>query len=339
MIDRFLSIIRQCFESADTTYFLGIVPTLIIGYVLYRQNSKNNNTRKSFKDFIAFVFPKFIYSHRSTWIDFASFFLNPIIASTLLLPFILNSYWLRNQINEALYKNLGPTTPLLAFGNSWMHTIILTLIIFITIDFVSYINHYLMHKSKYLWPFHEVHHSAQVLTPLTTYRAHPVEYLLENTIISMVTGFIYGIHDYLFVVETPLALILNVNIFLVFFHFTTAQLRHSHLWVTYPDWLSRILISPAQHQIHHSRDVQHFDKNLGSLLSIWDSIFGTIYLPKKKLELQVGLSPERSERYKTLLSLYIEPFLSIFQLMKQKAKNRIAASVRKKAEFIRPLNS
>jgi len=50
-------------------------------------------------------------------------------------------------------------------------------------------------------------------------------------------------------------------------------------------------VTPRYHQIHHSSDPQHYRANLGSLLTIWDKIFGTYFDPntvKEKLRFGIG---------------------------------------------------
>jgi hypothetical protein len=43
-----------------------------------------------------------------------------------------------------------------------------------------------------------------------------------------------------------------------------------------------LILSPAHHQIHHSDDPQHFNRNLGSVLAVWDWMFGTLEIPDEK---------------------------------------------------------
>jgi sterol desaturase/sphingolipid hydroxylase (fatty acid hydroxylase superfamily) len=43
-----------------------------------------------------------------------------------------------------------------------------------------------------------------------------------------------------------------------------------------------LILSPAHHQIHHSRDPAHFNRNLGSVLAIWDWLFGTLEIPPER---------------------------------------------------------
>ena len=51
---------------------------------------------------------------------------------------------------------------------------------------------------------------------------------------------------------------------------------HSNLRTNY-GLLRYVLVTPQSHRIHHSRLPEHRDKNFGTLLSIWDHLFGTQY--------------------------------------------------------------
>ena len=64
--------------------------------------------------------------------------------------------------------------------------------------------------------------------------------------------------------------------------FFGATLHHSHIWLTYGRMLEHVFISPAQHQVHHSTDPQHYDRNFGTMLALWDWLFGTLYVIKGK---------------------------------------------------------
>ena len=44
------------------------------------------------------------------------------------------------------------------------------------------------HKIPALWEFHKVHHSAEVMTPLTELRQHPVEIIVVVNLIGLATG-------------------------------------------------------------------------------------------------------------------------------------------------------
>jgi len=71
---------------------------------------------------------------------------------------------------------------------------------------------------------------------------------------------------------------------LVLFIHAYVHLQHSHMWIAFRGLAGRIFISPAHHQVHHSENPKHFNKNFGSCLALWDWMFGTLYVPAKKRE-------------------------------------------------------
>ena len=81
-----------------------------------------------------------------------------------------------------------------------------------------------------------------------------------------------------------------------------------HVWLSYGPVLSRVFISPAQHQIHHSKAPQHFDKNFGFIFAFWDVWFGSLYVPRAKEHIDVGLPDRQDEAYSSVLRLYALPF-------------------------------
>ena len=76
----------------------------------------------------------------------------------------------------------------------------------------------------------------------------------------------------------------DTNIILVLFIHVYVHLQHSHVWISFRGVLGRIFVSPAHHQVHHSANPKHFNKNFGSCLALWDWMFGTLYVPGKERE-------------------------------------------------------
>ena len=68
-------------------------------------------------------------------------------------------------------------------------------------------------------------------------------------------------------------------------------------------------MSPAQHQIHHSVEERHHDKNFGTVLSLWDWLGGTLYLAEKGQELRYGLTGDPAPETNGLAALYLRPVL------------------------------
>ena len=44
----------------------------------------------------------------------------------------------------------------------------------------------------FLWEFHKVHHSAEVLNPITGFRSHPVDQVLDAVVMGAMTGLALG---------------------------------------------------------------------------------------------------------------------------------------------------
>lgn len=159
-----------------------------------------------------------------------------------------------------------------------------TVALFLAYELGYWVYHYLNHAVPFLWELHKVHHSAEVLTPLTNSRVHPLDGLLFANVLAVFMGLTDGALNFALGAGVPQFTIANGNALIVLFTFTIAHLHHSHVWLAFTGTWGRILISPAHHQIHHSTDPRHFNKNLGSCLAIYDWLFGTLYMPAKERE-------------------------------------------------------
>jgi len=118
--------------------------------------------------------------------------------------------------------------------------------------------------------------SAEYMTPLTWLRIHPVEMLINNLRRALVYGLITGAFMFISGGAVSELSFLGVNLISLIFFMMGANLRHSHIPITYGSRLEAIFISPIQHQIHHSSDPQHINHNFGSKFALWDLMFGTL---------------------------------------------------------------
>jgi sterol desaturase/sphingolipid hydroxylase (fatty acid hydroxylase superfamily) len=63
------------------------------------------------------------------------------------------------------------------------------------------------------------------------------------------------------------------------------------------------------HWVHHSRWQPETDSNYGSVLSVWDRIFGTFRLRANPAEIQLGLDDDREERHwRSLAGMLTRPW-------------------------------
>jgi len=292
-----------------------VIPaTAILCIALYLLRGRNGSP-VSWAGFRRYAFPRSIYAHRSARLDLQMFMFNIVIGAVLLAPLLAISTITAGWTSMMLNGLLGVREQL-PDGDGWPSAW-LTLALLWAMDAGFFLSHRLQHKLPWLWEFHKVHHSAPVLNPLSAYRQHPVDQFVDGASIGVATGITFGIfhYGYMGVAEPLSAMGYNLGVYV--FYLTGAHLRHSHIWLGYPRWLSRILISPAQHQIHHSAEPRHRDVNFGGIFAVWDALAGTLYVPSRRESFPLGL-PEREQRaYSSLVGLYVVPIYRAVAQFKQ----------------------
>jgi sterol desaturase/sphingolipid hydroxylase (fatty acid hydroxylase superfamily) len=180
--------------------------------------------------------------------------------------------------------------------------------LFLAYELGYWFNHWLSHKVPVLWEFHKVHHSAEVLTPLTNFRVHPVYAWIFANILAFSAAVANGTGHYLFGAAIPQYALADTNMILVLFIHAYVHLQHSHMWIAFRGLLGRILISPAHHQLHHSADPRHFNKNFGSCLAVWDWMFGTLHIPTKERETLTFGVPDHRDAH-TVKGEFVNPLI------------------------------
>ena len=178
-----------------------------------------------------------------------------------------------------------------AFGaqpaSSWPYWLIMmvgSVVVFLAYEFGYWIDHFLAHKVPILWEFHKVHHQAEALSPATNFRVHPVDTVVFSNILCLTMGPTNGALCYAFGLPFEQASMFGYFSILTVFAYIVVQLQHTHVWIPLTGVWGRIFVSPAHHQIHHSANPIHFDRNMGSCLAIFDWFFGTLHLPARKRE-------------------------------------------------------
>lgn len=269
------------------------------------------------------LFPKNIVLSRSTFADLGYFYFNLFVFSIVFGWALLSYGTVSRSVAGLLVALFGPMppAPLPAFACRS----ILTVMLFLAYEFGYWLNHYLSHRIAFLWEFHKVHHSATALTPLTNFRVHPAYMCIFLNILAVCIGLANGVGDYLLGQPAPQYGLSETNLILVFFIYVYVHLQHSQVWISFTGWLGRLLMSPAHHQIHHSRNPAHFNKNLGSCLAVWDWMFGTLYIPPAQREpLEFGVEPDREHAH-TIRGELIAPFGRAAMVLKELVERRSRA--------------
>ncbi len=201
------------------------------------------------------------------------------------IPF--NSNWNKNRgdlsgditstivifgILDAVLKSATPFLLLILLANWVPGSIALALwvqiiLVGLLIELGSYVSHRLHHQIGWLWALHAMHHSPERLHTLNNFRFHPFNHIF-NHIFMIVPVLLMGFSAEAILGYTALTLPLLL-------------LQHSNIDFNF-GWLNYVLNSNQVHRWHHSSASNEGNKNLGRALVIWDQVFGTFYLPRKK---------------------------------------------------------
>jgi sterol desaturase/sphingolipid hydroxylase (fatty acid hydroxylase superfamily) len=286
MLDQLTAPFALFFTTNDRVSWLYLLSAFTIAFFLYLVH-KQDYVRQE-KSALTVIFPKDILWHRSSINDYLYFYTDLLFQGAFISVLfssvsVVVAYSTETSLNDWLPVFKGRLQD--AYGVGLLSTLLLAIVA----DFALFFSHFLLHRIPWLWEFHKVHHSAEVMTPITVFRMHPVDNIFAFSMGGLFIGAALGCINFFQGHVTVLYNVAGVNVILILFYLLGYNLRHSHIWWSWGPFFSRIFISPAQHQIHHSSAPEHFDKNLGFTFAFWDSLFGTLYVPKAKETIIFGL--------------------------------------------------
>jgi len=277
--------------------------------------------RKPLRQAFVEVFAKRIWLSRSAIADYKILIINQAIMMGL-APRLISKLAIATLLFEALHIWLDGRVLLWPNMTGWVIAALFTYCIFLLDDASKYLLHRALHRWPLLWNFHKVHHSAEVLTPLTVYRVHPVEAVLFSLRAVIVQAIAIAVFLFFFGDRTTLVSILGANVFLFFFNLAGSNLRHSHVWISYGRLLEHWLISPAQHQIHHSLEERHFDRNFGAVLAIWDRMGGSLEVANSQNKpVGFGINAKDAMISHSIYAIYVSPIRDATRQIIRHAKN------------------
>jgi sterol desaturase/sphingolipid hydroxylase (fatty acid hydroxylase superfamily) len=220
---------------------------------------------------------------RHAGVNFIFTVLHLIIHTGLAVLIIKLSDWCRSENFGLVY---------------WFRAGVLTTVIIgvLALDFSSWLVHFVMHKNRFLWKFHLVHHSDTNVDVTTGLRHHPGDSLLRG-IFFMLLIFVSGAPMYSVMIYQTLVVVTTA--------FTHANIRLSP---GLDKAISYVLVSPNMHKVHHHWKQPYTDSNYGAVFSFWDRILGT-FLKLEPGNIRYGLDryyPE--EKDEDFMALIKKPF-------------------------------
>ncbi|MCX4763952.1 sterol desaturase family protein [Streptomyces sp. NBC_01275] len=139
--------------------------------------------------------------------------------------------------------------------NAWYTWVIL----FFGVDLTIYGYHRMTHRVRVMWAGHQVHHSSEYLNVAVAVRRKWAQWFEK-------------------LMWLPLPL-LGVPPVLVFtmqsLHLLYGIFAHTEKIGKCPAFIEAVFVTPSHHRVHHGSDQIYLDKNYGSILIIWDRLFGT----------------------------------------------------------------
>lgn len=135
------------------------------------------------------------------------------------------------------------------------------LVLLVLNDFLYYWQHRAMHRVRWFWANHIVHHSSNFYN-LTTALRQPWTGPVSGLFIIGLPQVVLGFHP------AMVAFAGGLNLLYQFWIHTEAIDR-------LPRWVEFTFNTPSHHRAHHGRNARYLDANYGGILIIWDRLFGT----------------------------------------------------------------
>lgn len=163
------------------------------------------------------------------------------------------------------------------------------------LDIWIYCWHRANHVLPVLWRFHQVHHLDEQLDATSALRFHFGEVLLSALARAPL----------IFLFAIPLYSVICFEILVTM----AAIFHHSNvrLPVRMEQLLSKLIVTPQIHWVHHHAIRVDTDSNYGTLLSCWDRLFASRSLSKRRPDMMLGIEKRTENAIPELLWLPFVP--------------------------------
>jgi sterol desaturase/sphingolipid hydroxylase (fatty acid hydroxylase superfamily) len=167
---------------------------------------------------------------------------------------------------------------------------------FVIADLIQYSIHVFLHRNKFLWRVHKVHHSVKEMGFAAHLRYHWIETLVYKTGLYIVLSWFLNFE------------LQNVFILHAFSIFI-GHLNHTNINLDYGIF-RYVLNNPKMHIWHHAKEIpdnHQYGVNFGITLSIWDYLFKTASIPHDGKDIELGF--KAVEKYpKSFMKQFFKPF-------------------------------
>jgi sterol desaturase/sphingolipid hydroxylase (fatty acid hydroxylase superfamily) len=167
---------------------------------------------------------------------------------------------------------------------------------FLLMDLAFYYWHLANHRAPFLWRFHNVHHTDPELDVSTAFRFHFCEIALSSAFSAIQVSLI-GISPWAFIVYQ---VVFQSE---VLFHHSNVRLP-----IQFERLLSKVLVTPRMHGIHHSQVRRENNSNFGTVFPWWDRLHRTLGLNIPQSEIVIGIPGYSQPEDNTVPNALLMPF-------------------------------
>ncbi len=164
------------------------------------------------------------------------------------------------------------------FNMSW-----LILIDILIIDCFMYWWHRTVHEVPFFWRFHQVHHLDKTLDVTSAVRFHFGE-IVFATLFRCILILIFSIPFSAVLIFEVILMVCNL------FHHSNVKLNP-----TVEKYLSKIIVTPSIHWVHHHAIQKDTDSNYASFFSFWDILFKTHSQTIRTPSMKIGIIGEAKD--------------------------------------------
>lgn len=174
----------------------------------------------------------------------------------------------------------------------WLETALAVVLL----DYTLYLWHVLTHRVPFLWRFHAVHHIDLDLDASTALRFHFGEMLISVA---------WRSAQVLAIGVSPASYAASQALLFpsILFHHSNVELP-----LEIERKLSRFVVTPRLHGIHHSARRDETDSNWSSGLSVWDRLHGTLKTDVPQQEIVIGVPAFQKPEEVVLTKILPMPF-------------------------------
>ncbi len=145
------------------------------------------------------------------------------------------------------------------------------------LDLWAYALHRAYHRVPMMWRLHAPHHLDAHLDVTSALRFHGGE-ILWSSLLRLIPLFLLGIS-------------LQTNMLYGAILFACALFHHSNVKLppAFERALSKLIVTPSIHWVHHRAVQKDTDANYASILSIWDTVFQTASRTRRTPDMIIGV--------------------------------------------------